>query len=146
MNTAMFWGGSNHAALFFKVRIPRNLQNHDVHLDKEEFIRGPVASSADSFKAMFETEINLDNWDSLSTQEKCLILQNALLNASKKACDQITLRKPGSRTNKSVRALLDKCKQVEAGVKRLNKERLSGMFIGTDEDKKFKKLNTYCSS
>jgi len=130
-------GGSDHAALFFTVRIPRNLQNHDVNLDKEEFIRGPVASSADSFKTVFETEINLDNWDSLSTQEKCSILQKALLNASKKACSQSTLRKPGGRTNKSVRTLLDKCKQVEAGVKRLNKERLSGMFIGPDEDKKF---------
>ena len=134
-------GGSDHAALFLRVRIPRNLQNHDVNLDKEEFIRGPAASSADSFKTMFETEINLDNWDSLSTQEKCTILQKALLNASKKACSQITLRKPGGRTNKSVRALLDKCKQVEAGVKRLNKERLSGMFISPYEDKKFEKLD-----
>jgi len=69
-------------------------------------------------------------------------LQKALLNASKKACRQIALKKPVSRFNKSARNLLDKCKQVESGVKRLNKERLSGKFSGPHGDEKSKQLDS----
>ena len=131
-------GGSDHAALFFSMRLPNNQQKRDNPQDNELFIRGPVAASADRFKAFFEAEISLDNWDALSTQEKCEVLQKALLNPSKQACSQIAHKKPGGRFNKSARNLLDKCKLVESGVKRLNLERLSGKFSGPNEDEKFK--------
>ena len=67
-------GGSDHTALFFSMRLPNNQQKRDGPQDNELYIRGPVAASADRF--------SLDNWDALSTQEKCEVLQKALLNAS----------------------------------------------------------------
>ena len=67
-------GGSDHTALFFSMRLPNNQQKRDGPQDNELYIRGPVAASADHF--------SLDNWDALSTQEKCEVLQKALLNAS----------------------------------------------------------------
>ena len=69
-------------------------------------------------------------------------MQKALLNASQQACSQITHKKPGSHFNKSARNLLDKCKHVESGVKRLNLERLSGKFSGPNGDEKFKQLDS----
>ena len=49
-------------------------------------------------------------------QEKCEVLQKALLNASKQACSQIAHKNPGGRFFKSARNLLDKFKQVESGM------------------------------
>ena len=109
-------GGSDHAALFFSVRLPNNQQKRDGPQDNELFYQRTSCCLSISFQGFLEAEISLDNWDSLSMQEKCEVLQKALLNASKQACSQIAHKKPGGRFFKSARNLLDKFKQVESGM------------------------------
>ena len=134
-------GGSDHAALFFNVKIPKIHHAYDPTF-KEEYIRGPVEKTAERFKSSFAKEIDLENWDTKSTQDKCILLQKALVNASKQACNQVAPKRPGGRRHKSARKLQNICKQVEAGVKRLNQEHLNGKFIGQEGDVKLQKLES----
>ncbi len=95
-------GGSDHAALFFSMRLSNNQQKRDGPQDNELFYQRTSCCLSILFQGC---------------------------------------KKPGGRFNKSARNLLDKFKQVESGMKRLNLERLSGKFSGPNGDEKFKQLD-----
>ena len=74
------FGGSDNRSILFEVKSIKVMETHKDEQEKQA--KGPSEATATEYREMLESLLAGIDWDDLDTNEKCMAVQEALVQAS----------------------------------------------------------------